>query len=106
MVVAAVTITRHLELQPARGRQEPRSIQCLSQEYRTCPVRPSHRRHPEDLGTAAASTTEEVASVEMDSGTAAAWAEATASAEVDSAAVMAALAANRMRKKPQKTHDY
>jgi hypothetical protein len=84
-----------LELEPARHRQEPRHIRCLSQEYRMSPVdRPWYRRHLADLGTAAASVEEAaVASAEE---VAVALAEAAASEwAVDSAAVMKALATDK-----------
>ncbi len=66
LVDMVVTISHHLEPEPARRRQEPRHIRCVSQEYRASPVRRrSHRRHQADLGTAAASV--KVASAEVDS---------------------------------------
>src|SRR6266478_4509175 len=75
LVDMVVTLSRHFELDPARGRREPRHIRCLPWEYRMSPVRrPSHPRHPVDLGTAVTST-EELASLEVDSGTAAVSAE-------------------------------
>src|SRR6266851_2465757 len=100
-----VTISRHLVR--ARRRREPRRIRCLSQEYRMSPLlRPSHRRHPADLGAAvasseaaasagAAASAKDTALVEVDSGTAAASPEDMASVEVDSAALMGALATAR-----------
>ncbi len=54
-------------------------------------LRPSHRRHPADLGTAAASG-EKVASVEVDSVTAVVSPKDVVSVEVDSAVHMEALA--------------